>query len=171
MVELYRSIQKRMKIASLVENSLGMSYSEIKRNTGFSNGTLSHHIKFMEKNSSIRIRRDKRLLYVFPLNSEPYDDRFIISIRKETCRRILVYLLDKKSTRFNEIRDAVKKSRGTVSVTLKQLTNAMLVKRVLGFKKTYELYEPAKTVEILQKLHPTTVDKLKERFEDSFSYY
>ncbi|MBI3253612.1 MAG: ArsR family transcriptional regulator [Nitrosopumilales archaeon] len=171
MVELYRSIQKRKKIASVIENSSGMSYSEIKRNTGFSNGTLSHHIKYMEKNGNVRIRRNKRLLYVFPLNSDPDDDKFIISLRKETCKRILVYLLAKKSARFNEIRDAVKKSQGTVSVTLKQLTNSMLVKKGLGFEKTYELYDPAKTFEILQKLHPTTVDKLKERFEDSFSFY
>ena len=148
-----------------------MRYSEIKRNTGFSNGTLSHHIKYMEKNDNVRIRRSKKLLYVFPLNSDPHDDRFVISLRKETCKRIVVYLLAKKSARFNEITDAVKKSPGTVSVTLKQLTNNMLTKKVSGFKTTYELYDPTKTFEILQKLHPTTVDKLKERFEDSFSFY
>ena len=125
----------------------------------------------MTRDGIIRVRKGKRRVWFFTNFSNPEDDLIIVNLRKETCRKILVFLLEKQEATFNEITKAAKKSPSTISFTLKHLIKDNVVKIIPGFKKKFELNDYNKTLEILRNLELTNTDKLKERFIDSFSYY
>jgi len=94
----------------------------------------------------------------------------LIYLRRETYRTILSFLLEKQSVTFGEIVAKVKRSPSTVSLALTQLIRLKLISKS-GIDKKYEVANPSLTREILQKISPTELDTLKDRFADTFSYF
>ena len=171
MVTSFSSHQKKKTISLIVEKNPGIGYTGIQKDSGFVNGILSHHLETMVRDGIIRIRKGKRRVWFFSNNSNSDDDLIFINIRKETCRNILILLLQKQAGTFKEITNAVKKSPSTTSTTLKRLAKDNVVKIIPGFTKKYELYDYDRTLEILKMFELTSSDKLKDRFADTFSYY
>lgn len=171
MATSFSSHQKKKAISLIVEKNPGIGYAGIQNDSGFVNGILSHHLETMVRDGIIRIRKGKRRVWFFSNNSNSDDDLIFINIRKETCRNILIFLLQKQSGTFKEITNAVKKSPSTTSTTLKQLAKDNVVKIIPGFTKKYELHDYDRTLEIVKMFELTSSDKLKDRFADTFSYY
>ena len=90
---------------------------------------------------------------------------------KETCRSILIFLLNKQAATFVEIVQASHKSPATTSYTLKQLVHNNVIKKIPGFQKKYALCDPQLTKHLLDELDITPIDTMADRFADSFSYY
>lgn len=162
---------KRRVICMSVEKNPGFNYQDLLRDTGFANGILSHHLRKLEMEGLLRVKRRGRLTWFFPPNSDPCRDDLIINLRKETCKNLLIFLLEKKLATFVEIAQAIHKSPATVSYTLKQLIEGNVVKKVPGLQKKYSLADHGLTRSLLEKLDITEADKLSDRFADSFSYY
>ena len=171
MMELGKATQKRKKICTMIEENPGLCYCHIQKELGLVNGILSHHIKILEKNDSIRIRRENRKTWFFPPNSDPKNDFLLIYSKKETYRKIIMFLLQEKQADFNEIRQNIGKSPSTTSIALSNLIQRNLIKKTQDFKKKYELYNYDHAIELLSKAEPKTSDKIKDRFADTFSYF
>lgn len=95
----------------------------------------------------------------------------LIALRKETCKKILVYLLNFNRADFNQLQKAIDKSSGTTSITLKKLIEQQVIKVIHGFPKKYTLEDFEKTSHILEMMDVSYSDKLKDRFADTFSYF
>ena len=171
MMELGRSTQKRKTICAIIQQNQGFSYCDIQKKTGLVNGILSHHIKILEKNNSIRIRRENRKTWFFLPDSDPKDDFLLIYSKKETYRKIIMFLLQEKQADFNEIRQNIGKSPSTASIALANLIQRNLIKKTQDFKKRYEMCNYDQALALLSKAEPTTSDKIKEMFADTFSYF
>jgi predicted transcriptional regulator len=171
MIEFRKSIQKRNSICAIIEKSPGSCYSDIKKKSGFANGILSHHIKILEKNGHIRVRRENRKTWFFLPESDPKNDFLLIYSKKETYRKILTFLLQEKQATFNEIRTNIGKSPSTTSLALSNLFSRNLIKKTHDFKKKYEINDYTHALELLSKEEPKTSDKIKDRFADTFSYF
>ena len=163
--------QKRKMIYSIIEKNQGFCYSDIQRESGLTNGILSHHIRILERNEDIRIRRENRKTWFFPPDSDPKNDFLLIYSKKETYRKILMLLLQEKQADFNEIRQNIGKSPSTTSMALSKLIQRNLVKKTQEFKKKYEMYDYDQALELLSKAKPKIKDKVKDRFADTFSYF
>ena len=166
-----RSKLRRESICKAVEENPGSNYQSLLKYTGFANGVLSHHLKKLEIEGKLRVRRSGRLTWFFPIFSDPDQDCIIINLRKETCKNILLFLLSKGPATFVEITHAIHKSPATTSYTLKQLTDSNVVRIIPGFQKKYSLHDRHHTEDILGRLKITRMDTLTDRFADSFSYY
>ena len=162
---------KRQKICLTIEENPGYNYQDLLKDTGFPNGILSHHLKSLEKNGLVRVKRKKRMTWFFSPNSDPIEDELRIHLRKETYRKILIYLLENKEITHKRMIRILEKSPSTVSYTIGNLLESNLVRRTLNFRKTYSLVDPELTRIILENTETTPVDTLKDRFADSFSYY
>lgn len=165
-----RGLKKKQTILKVIEENPGAGFLDIHKLTGFGHGVVSHHLSVLEKEGSIRINRDKRKIWVFQSELDPYEDNIRIAFRKETCKEILVFLLKKDIVSFAQIQDAIKKSPGTTSVVLKKLINFKVIKVVYGFPKKYALEDYEKTAKILDSMNISHADELKDRFADTFSY-
>ncbi|CAD6514444.1 Transcriptional regulator, TrmB [metagenome] len=171
MMEFRKADQKRKQIRTIIEENHGYSYCDVQKQSGLVNGILSHHIKILEKNKQIRIRRENRKTWFFPFESDPENDFLLIYSKKERYRKVIKLLIEKNQLDFQEIQQSIGKSPSTTSLTLSNLIQRHIIKKTNDFKKKYELCDYNKTLELLSNTELTTGDKLKDRFADTFSYF
>ncbi|RDJ31215.1 MAG: hypothetical protein DWQ18_03440 [Crenarchaeota archaeon] len=161
---------KLENILEIIDDYPGINYSELKQKSGLVNGTLSNCISNLEKNSRITIKRSNRRTWFFLPHINPNEFDCFISLRKETCKRILTFLLHHPDSTFSQIRNEAKKAPSTVSLTLTQLIELGLISRESGFKRTYRLTNNEQVLFALKKIKPDFTSELKDRFSDTFSY-
>ena len=130
---------RRQAVIDLIKKTPGVSYNEIVRETGLSNGVISHYlIKLMESGEVEKegIKRGKYFLKNIPKK----DRKTIILLRNKTNNAIFKLLIknfDKnKIDTQNEISKKVKKSASTISVSLKDLQRNNIIERVIMNKSS-----------------------------------
>ena len=126
-------------VIDLIKKIPGVSYNEIVRETGLSNGVISHYlIKLMESGEVEKegIKRGKYFLKNIPKK----DRKMIILLRNNTNNDIFKLLMknfnnDKIDTQ-NEISKKMNKSASTISVSLKGLQKNGIIERVIMNKSS-----------------------------------
>ena len=125
---------RRENVMDLVEKIPGVSYNEIVRETGLSNGVISHYlIKLMESGEVEKegIKRGKYFLKNIPKK----DRKMITLLRNNTNNDIFKLLIknfnDNQIFNQNEISKEVNKSASTISVSLKDLQRNNIIERVI----------------------------------------
>ena len=130
---------RREVVIDLIKKIPGISYNEIVRETGLSNGVVSHYLIKLMESGEVEKEGIKRGKYF--LKNIPKKDRKIITIlRNKTNNDIFKLLLnnfdnDKISTQ-NEISKKVNKSASTISVSLKDLQRNSIIERVIMNKSS-----------------------------------
>jgi len=121
-------------VINLIKKIPGVSYNEIVRETGLSNGVISHYlIKLMESGEVEKegIKRGKYFLKNIPKK----DRKMIILLRNNTNNDIFRLLIENLNNNTistqNEISKTVNKSVSTISVSLKDLQKNNIIERVI----------------------------------------
>ena len=130
---------RRQAVIDLIKKTPGVSYNEIVRETGLSNGVISHYlIKLMESGEVEKegIKRGKYFLKNIPKK----DRRMIILLRNNTNNDIFRLLIENLNNNTistqNEISKMVNKSASTISVSLKDLQRNNIIERVIMNKSS-----------------------------------
>jgi len=155
-------------IIELVIENPGIRYSEVMRQTGLKNGVLSHYLTKIEQSGKIMIARTPRVARLYPCGMPEEETTIIKSLRSETSRKILLNLLGKDLT-FKEIIERVKKSPGTVSIVLKNLTADEIVER--KFQEGVVLFGVINkdlTGKLAEKQKPKLVESAVDNISDIF---
>ena len=130
---------RRETVIDLIKKLPGVSYNEIVRNTGLSNGVISHYLIKLMESGEIEKEGIKRGKY-FLKNIPKKDRKTIILLRNKTNNAIFKLLIknfDKnKIDTQNEISKKVKKSASTISVSLKDLQRNNIIERVIMNKSS-----------------------------------
>ena len=121
-------------VLNIIKKMPGVSYNKIGRETGLSNGVVSHYlIKLMDSGEVEKegINRGK-----YFLKNVPKKDRTMITLlRNKTNNEIFKFLIknfnDGKIVTQNEISKKIKKSASTTSVSLKTLQKNNIIERVI----------------------------------------
>ncbi len=121
-------MKRAESIIQLVNENPGIRYSEIMRETGLKNGVLSHHISKIEQAGKITVKRTPRVARLYPCGMPEEEAIIIKNLRSGTSRNILLNLLE-RDLAFNEVVERVKRSQGTVSIVLKNLSADEIVQR------------------------------------------
>ena len=125
-------------VFDIIKKTPGISYNEIGRETGLSNGVVSHYlIKLMD---SGEVEKDGTSRGKYFLKNVPKKDRKIITLlRNKTNNKIFKILMenfnDGKIVTQNEIAKKIKKSASTISVSLKVLQRNNIIERVIMNQK------------------------------------
>ena len=126
-------------VINLIEKIPGISYNEIVRETGLSNGVVSHYLIKLMESGEVEKEGIKRGKYF--LKNVPKKDRMmIILLRNNTNNDIFKLLMknfnnDKIDTQ-NEISKIMNKSASTISVSLKGLQKNGIIERVIMNKSS-----------------------------------
>ena len=130
---------RRDAVIDLIKKTPGVSYNEIVRETGLSNGVISHYlIKLMESGEVEKegIKRGKYFLKNIPKK----DRKMIILLRNNTNNDIFRLLIKNFNNNTistqNEISKKVNKSASTISVSLKELQKNNIIERVIMNKNS-----------------------------------
>jgi predicted transcriptional regulator len=124
-----------------INNSPGIRFRELQRETGFPNGMLVYHLKILEKSKRMKVIRYpvRNSTRYYPLNMTVKEARLIEYIRRPTARKILLYLLNHDECTFKDIVRHTKKVRSTISWHLSWLRKAMIISIRKGAYQTYRL--------------------------------
>jgi len=125
-------------VTDLIKKTPGISYNEIVRETGLSNGVISHYLIKLMESGEVEKEGIKRGKYF--LKNIPKRDRKIITLLRNKTNNAIFKLLIKNSNNDkiatqNEISKIVNKSSSTISVSLKDLQRNNIIERVI-MKKT-----------------------------------
>ena len=121
-------------VFDIIKKTPGVSYNEIGRKTGLSNGVVSHYLIKLMDSGEVEKNGTSRGKYF--LKNVPKKDRTIITLlRNKTNNEIFKFLMknfnDGKIVTQNEISKKIKKSASTISVSLKTLQKNNIIERVI----------------------------------------
>jgi len=167
----YKYNPRANQILEIIEKNPATRFTDLMYGTGLKNGVVSHYLKMMEKVGLIRAKRIKNQGWYFASTFDESNEVLFIHLRKETSRRILVFLLKKGPATFSEILEHVSKSPSTLSVALANLLKADLIAIEPGIVKKYSPNNKETIIISLEQIKPKTLDTAKDRFADAFSYF
>ena len=126
-------------LIELIQKIPGISYNEIVRDTGLSNGVISHYLIKMIDSGQIEKEGVMRGKYF--MRNIPKKDRIVITLlRNKTNNDVFKYLMEKtktnQSVNASEIAKKVRKSGSTISVSLKILQKNRIVERTIMNKNS-----------------------------------
>jgi len=129
-------LSRRELVVKIVKEIPGISYNELGRLTELSNGVISHYILQLMQIGEIVKFGDGRPKY-FHYQVSNKDRKIIAVLRNETNREIVKFLLKSQSSISAEIiSKEIKKSKSTVSISLKILQKNRIVEKIILNKKT-----------------------------------
>jgi predicted transcriptional regulator len=156
------------QIIQLVVEKPGIRFSEVMRETGLKNGVLSHHLSKIEQSGRIMVERTPRVARLYPCGMPQEETMMIKYLKNPTARKILTTLLDGDLT-FKEIVNNVKKSQGTVSLSLKSLCEDYLIERKLeNSELIFQLTNKELLCSIMVK-QPSFIENTANNISDIFS--
>ncbi len=159
------------RILDIIQENPAISYRDIQKISGYPFGTLSNSLSNLEKDSKIIVKRFARRTHHFPLDVSPIEYPLLIHLRKETAKNIIVFLAENEKGTYSDFRKCTNKAPSTISITLTHLVEEKIIKRIFNFKPCFVLEDPQFVQNILTKISPNNIDKMKDRFADTFSYF
>lgn len=156
-------------ILELINKNPGISFSEIMRQTGFKNGVLSHHLSKIEESGKILIQRSPRVARIYPCGIEETEAQIIKDLRNSTMKKIILSLLSRNLS-FKDITKEAKKSQGTVSLYLKDLTEQKIITRKMqDGELVCGLVNTDYVKSIISKHQTTLLERTADNISDIFS--
>ncbi len=157
-------------ILKTIEKNPGIRFREIMDELELKNGTLSHHLQKLERESVLRAERTPRVARFYPLSVNEVEIPIIARLRQETPRRILRLLLDVDEVNFSEMFLRIKRSPGTTSHYVTELVNDGIIKdRFENGKRFFSLPDKNIVNELISQYHPDLMDKTIENYADVIS--
>ena len=130
---------RREDVIDFIKKTPGISYNEIVRKTGLSNGVVSHYLIKLMESGEVEKEGIKRGKY-FLKNVPKKDRKIIILLRNNTNNDVFKLLIknfnNNKIDTQNEISKKVSKSASTISVSLKDLQRNYIIERVIMNKSS-----------------------------------
>lgn len=159
----------RFKLLNLIQSFPGIRYNDLIRLTGFTNGTLSHHLATLEKNSIIRILRleNSNITRYFSTSISKEEAIIIGFLKIKSTNQIIKLLKDNHQLSFLEIVHSIKKSPSTTSWNLKRLLEVNIVIRCkLDNASIFQLKNPQMIIKLIKVSNNTLFDRSVDNFSN-----
>ena len=155
----------------------GLRFYELKKETGFANGTLQHHVNSLIKIKKITAHYDNAIPRYFISDVSESSKIIIQRLSQNTTSKIIKLLLKKECQTFSQLVKYTKKSPGTVSL----YKNKMVADKIIvgttedckncknnSMKIKYRLVEPEKVRSLVLEYGKTSVRRSVDNLADVF---
>ena len=160
-------IDRTQKLQKLIDDNPGIRFREIMRSSGLKNGVLSHYLKKLEDNHTVKVVRGPRQVRFYSPNITQEESIVIQALKKQTPRDLLLALIKEDGLEFGQLVKEVKKSPSTVSLYLSQIVADELVEiKVIELRKRYHIKVRALVDKLIEEHRPGSLDKPTFGFED-----
>ena len=150
-------------VLEVIEKNPGIRFNEIMRVTDIRNGTLSHYVKRLEKDGTIKLERTPRVTRAYPVGIAEHEATICKYITMPTQKKLILFLLKKEVATSIEIREFLKKSPSVISVNLNELFRMKIINKRYDIPSNkYSLKNPKEIEGILKEYYPNLLDKLLE---------
>jgi len=162
------SLDTRKEIFEYVRDNPGIHFSQLKRDLDMETGLLQYHLRELERYDvleSEEYQGKRRVFVARELN--PEERRILATLRYETTRRILLFLLEAGSARNSDIAEEIGVTPATVSWHLSNLVdNDVVERRKEGRTTRYQVANEELTVQLLVRYQESFIDRAVDRIID-----
>lgn len=164
----YLSLDSRKQIFEYIQAHPGSHFSKVKRELGMETGLLQYHLRTLEEYDIIESKQHQGKRRLFVTRALDDEERAILStLRYETTRAILLYLLEHGPARNRDIAEAVGISPSTVTWHLSNLTEEEVIESIQeGRMSAYHVANEKLTVQLLVRYQESFVDRAVDRIID-----
>lgn len=162
------------KIIKYVNEIPGIRYRELLRMTRLSNGVLTYHLRFLDNTGKIRVNRvNNRVTRYFSHDVSPHESSIIGLLRQETTRKIIMYILENGTCRFNDIIIHTRKVPSTISWHIGRLKAANIINiRKQNESKYYEIgMDKIILQDLLSKYKSSFTEKIVDDYVDMINEF
>lgn len=162
------SLPTRKEIFEYVRANPGVHFNQLKRDLDIETGALQHHLRELERYDVLEsetFQGKRRVFVVRELDGE--EKTILATLRYETTRRVLLYLLREGPARNTEIAEAVGVTPATISWHLSNLCEAGVVEESREDRTVrYDITNKELTIQLLVRYQESFVDRAVDRIID-----
>lgn len=162
------SLESRKQIFEYVQANPGSHFSKVKRELAMETGLLQYHLRKLEEYNILESKdhQGKRRLFVTrELDTE--EQSILSTLRYETTRKILLYLLEHGPARNVDIAETVNVDPSTVTWHVSNLEDEGVVETIKDGRTTlYQVANEELTVQLLVRYQESFVDRAVDRIID-----
>jgi len=164
-------MDRKETILQIVQDNPGIRFNEIMRISNIRNGTLSHYVKKLEDEASIELERSPRVTRLYPAGIGSQEAKICKYLTINSQRKLIMFLLKKKTATSVEIREFLKKSPSVVSVNLNELFREKIIEKKYDIPSNqFSLKKPEEIKGIMNEYYPNLIDKLAQNTTEMFDY-
>ncbi|MBC8250390.1 MAG: winged helix-turn-helix transcriptional regulator [Candidatus Nitrosopelagicus sp.] len=164
-------MNRKEMILEVIEKNPGIRFNDIMRVTDIRNGALSHYVKKLEGNGSIKLERTPRVTRAYPIGIDSHEAAICKFLTMPTQRKLILFLLKKEVATSIEIREFLKKSPSVVSVNLAKLFKAKIINKKYDIPSNkYSIRNPEEILGTMKEYYPNLIDKLSENTIELFDF-
>ena len=156
----------RHDIRNRVSTDPGIHFNALVRELDLASGQTQYHVRRLLRSGEIVSEELYGRTHYYPTDYDDWDRRALALLRRETCRDVLVYLIEHGPARPDEVADALGIARSTLEWHLDHLLECDLVEKRYGERNrvTLHLASPERTGKLLARVTPSVADRLVDRF-------
>ena len=156
----------RHDIRKRVSTDPGIHFNALVRELDLAAGQTQYHVRRLLRSGEIVSEELYGRTHYYPTDYDDWDRRALALLRRETCRDVLVYLIEYGPARPDEVTDELEIARSTLEWHLDHLLECELVEKQYGERNrvTLHLANPERTGKLLARVTPSVADRLVDRF-------
>ncbi len=156
----------RQNIRRQVCTDPGIHFNELVRELDLAAGQTQYHVRRLLRSEEIVSEELYGRTHYYPDGYDDWDRCALALFRRETCRDVLLYLIEYDGARPNAVADELDIARSTLEYHLSHLVEEELVEKRYGDRNrvTLHLANPERTGELLSRVTPSVSDRLIDRF-------
>ncbi|MFB5620941.1 MAG: winged helix-turn-helix transcriptional regulator [Nitrosopumilus sp.] len=160
----------KAKILEFIIANPSSHLRKIKKNLGFSMGTIQYYLTMLEKEGKIKSTKTKFYKNYYYINES--DDQILSVLNLDSPRNIVMYLIQHEPSTHQEIAKGVGLSSSTISWHMKRLIELQIVKIEFSGKYTiYNLRDKQNVLSNLKKCKSTVWNSMVNNMADVFSAF
>jgi len=162
-------VQRKQLILKIIQDTPGISLSNLMKKTGLETGVVTHYLDQLEEEGVIKSQKKSkhRRYYHASVLEEEYP--IIRNIRKPTKKEVLFRIIVEGSPSFKDLTLKIKKSPSTLSWNLSELIEEGVIEKCAkNGKEVYRVKDVALLKKTFQKEFTKIFDRSVEHDEDIF---
>ena len=157
----------RDKIYRVISKNPGLHFRELQRRTGLATGSLQYHLDYLTKRQLVKFAKQGKFVRYYSTKGEQFGENETLMnlLRQDSLRKIVLFLLTRRSATNPVIANAVGLSPSTISWHLNKLVvGGVVAVRKRMRKKYFYLVSPETAKELLRVHRGSFLDELVDHF-------
>ena len=143
-------MERKQVVLDIVKKNPGIRFNEIMRISNIKNGTLSHYVKKLLDEDSIKLERTPRVTRLYPMGIDQNEAKICKYLTMPSQKKLILFLLENKIATSIQIRNFLEKSPSVISVNLNELFRAKIINKKYDIPSNkYSLKNPEQIREII----------------------
>ena len=140
-------LERRRKIYELIKKHAGCHFRDLQRKSNFPATSLRYHLNFLSKNQLVHEEKRGNNIHYFPQEIHTGNKILLSLLRKDTIRKIILYLLNNESSTHRDLTHFLRLAPSTVSWHMKILLKQRIVEITQkNEKRIYKLLVDKKVI-------------------------